>query len=139
MVKLIVGEKGTGKTKRLVNDLNEMAQISENNVICIQNGDRLNNYIDTSIRLVNIEEYPVSNYSELIAFIAGINAKDYDLTHVYIDSIGKVVNGVDDQNELAKFLAALEGLGEQHHFDVEIMYSHAADDLTEELQKYVFE
>ena len=80
MVKLIVGEKGTGKTKRLVNDLNEMAQISENNVICIQNGDRLNNYIDTSIRLVNIEEYPVSNYSELIAFIAGINAKDYDLT-----------------------------------------------------------
>lgn len=140
MVKLIVGEKGTGKTKRLVDDLNEMAQENENNVICIQKGDRLNSYVDYNIRMIDIEEYPVETFSELLAFIAGINAKDYDVSHVYVDSITKVVKDAHSANsheEFAQFLAALEGFAEMHHFEVTIMYSFPLEEIGEDLQHYL--
>lgn len=136
MVKLIVGHKGSGKTRRLVEDLNKQAENPDNNIICIARGDRLNEFVKYHIRMIDIEEYPVSSYDELLAFIAGMDAKDFDITHIYIDSIAKVVN-VDDEEGLARFLAALEGFSEEKNFEVEIMYSCDADTLPESIKKYV--
>ncbi|NLF20860.1 MAG: hypothetical protein GX588_05570 [Clostridiaceae bacterium] len=135
MVKLIVGGKGSGKSRRLVNDLNTQAENPENNIICILRGDRLDQYVKYRVRMIDIDQYPVSNFDELLSFIAGLNARDYDITHIYIDSITKVVR-TDDQEALARFLAALEGMSEDKHFDAEITYSCEPGDLSESVRKF---
>ena len=95
MIKVIVGGKGTGKTARLVDDLNTQATSDAANVVCIEYGQRLDRMVKYKIRLIDITEYPVTGYDELLSFIAGISAKDYDLTHIYIDSISKISGDSD--------------------------------------------
>lgn len=136
MVKLIVGAKGSGKTKRLVDDLNLQAENPHNNIICIERGERLNEWVNHKVRLIDILEYPVNTYDELLAFIAGLDAKDFDITHIYIDSITKVVNSTDEA-ELARFLPALEGFSTEKNIEIEIMYSAELDEISEDVKAFV--
>lgn len=106
MIKIIAGEKGTGKTARLVDEINSVAA-QDNNVVCIERGTRLDQLLKPNVRLINVKEYPVSGYEQLIAFIAGISSKDYDLTHIYIDSICKVADD-DNMDALNAFVAKLD-------------------------------
>ena len=134
MVKILVGSKGSGKTARLVDNLNEKAHDDAHNVVCIQYGHRLDRLVKFRIRLVDITEYPVKGYRELLSFIAGISAKDYDLTHVYIDSIYKVA-GSSDLEELALFLTDLEEFCASHDVNVTIVLSAEFDTLPEDIKK----
>lgn len=106
MIKIIAGEKGTGKTAKLVEEINTVAA-QDNNVVCIERGSRLDQLLKPNVRLVNMKEYPVSGYDQLLAFIGGITSKDYDLTHIYIDSICKVADD-ENMNNLAAFVTKLD-------------------------------
>jgi hypothetical protein len=135
MIKVIVGSKGSGKTARLVDDLNMQAMSDAANVVCIETGRRLDRLVKYQIRLVDITEYPVVGYHALLSFIAGISAKDYDLTHVYIDSILKV-SGDADLEHLADFLGDLEAFAAKDSFDVMIILSAERDALPERIIRY---
>ncbi len=135
MVRILVGSKGSGKTARLVDDLNTQAQSDAHNVVCIQYGHRLDRLVKYKIRLVDIMEYPVQGYQELLSFISGISAKDYDLTHVYIDSIFKVA-GSSDLDQLATFLGDLEEFSERNDLNVSIILSAKPENLPESISKY---
>lgn len=135
MVKVIVGKKGSGKTARLVDDLNMKAMSDATNVVCIEAGRRLDRLVKYQIRLVDIKEYPVHGYRELLSFIAGISAKDYDITHLYIDSIYKV-SGDSDPDQLAKFLDDLEQFAQKDKFHVLIILSADPDDLPDRVRHY---
>ena len=135
MIKLIIGAKGSGKTKRLVDQLNEQAEIDDHNIVCIERGRRLDRFIKYQVRLIDIDEYPVNSYDQLLTFIAGIYARDYDLTYLVIDSITKVAQS-DDIDELSAFLAALEGFSEDKHFDVQLILSHEEETLPDSIRKY---
>lgn len=135
MVKVIVGGKGSGKTARLVDDLNMQAFNDSSNVVCIQYGHRLDRLVKYKIRLVDIMEYPVSGYQELLSFLSGISAKDYDLTHIYIDSIYKVA-GSRDLSQLESFLARLDEFADRNSLNVTIILSAEMDELTEEIKTY---
>ena len=135
MIKVIVGSKGSGKTARLVDDLNTQATSEADNVVCIEVGRRLDRMVKYNIRLIDITEYPVKGYNELLSFIAGISAKDYDLTHVYIDSIGKIT-GDTDLNNLEAFLGLLEAFAERNSFNVMIILSAELESLPQGIRKY---
>jgi len=135
MIKVIVGSKGSGKTARLVDDLNMQAISDATNVVCIEAGRRLDRMVKYKIRLVDITEYPVKGYRELLSFIAGISAKDYDLTHVYIDSIGKVADDPDLSN-LEVFLRDLDAFAEKDSFNVMIILSAEMDNLPQGIRQY---
>jgi hypothetical protein len=135
MVKVIVGGKGSGKTARLVDDLNAQAFNDSNNVVCIQYGHRLDRLVKYKIRLVDIMEYPVKGYRELLSFIAGISAKDYDLTHVYVDSVYKV-SGSRDPAELEAFLKDLDEFADRNSLHVTIIISADPDELSEGIKAY---
>ncbi|MEA4888884.1 MAG: hypothetical protein VB070_05415 [Clostridiaceae bacterium] len=135
MIKIIVGSKGSGKTARLVDDLNMQAVSDASNVVCIEAGRRLDRMVKYKIRLVDISEYPVKGYRELLSFIAGISAKDYDLTHVYIDSIFKVANDSDIAG-LETFLNDLNAFSEKDNFSVMIMLSAEMDNLPQGIRQY---
>jgi hypothetical protein len=135
MIKVIVGSKGSGKTAQLVDDLNMQANSEGTNVVCIETGRRLDRMVKYKIRLVDISEYPVKGFPQLLSFIAGISAKDYDLTHVYIDSIGKIAGDPDLAN-LENFLAELEVFAEKNNFNVMIILSADPETLPEGIRKY---
>lgn len=135
MINVIVGSKGSGKTARLVDDLNMHAISDAANVVCIESGRRLDRMVTYKIRLVDITEYPVRGYRELLSFIAGISAKDYDLTHVYIDSICKIT-GDGDMTNLEAFLHDLDSFAEKNTFSVMIILSAEVDSLPEGVRQY---
>jgi hypothetical protein len=87
------------------------------------------------IRLTDITEYPVRGYRELLSFIAGISAKDYDITHLYIDSIYKV-SGDEDPERLAVFLHDLDAFARKDNFHVMIILSADPEDLPEGVRRY---
>lgn len=135
MIKIISGEKGTGKTARLVDDINQVAS-TDSNVVCIEKGNRLDQLLKYSVRLINIMEYPVKGYSQLLAFIGGICSKDYDLTHIYIDAIKKV-SGSDNMDELSAFLVDLEAFLGDSPITVTINLTANVDTLPEGIKKYI--
>ena len=135
MIKIISGEKGTGKTARLVDDINQVAS-TDSNVVCIERGNRLDQLLKYSVRLINISEYPVKGYSQLLAFIGGICSKDYDLTHIYIDAIKKV-SGSDNMDELSAFLADLEAFLADSPITVTINLTANVDTLPDAIKKYI--
>jgi len=135
MIKVIAGEKGTGKTAQLVDQINEQASNEQSNIVCIEKGNRLDRLLKYKIRLIDISEYPTSGFNELLSFIAGISAKDYDLTHVYIDSIFKVSQS-DDLSELELFLNKLDKFLAGTPIEVSIILSTDLKSLPDGVKKY---
>ena len=135
MIRVIAGAKGTGKTAELVDQINDQAADEHNNIVCIERGNRLDRLLKYKIRLIDISEYPTEGFSELLSFIAGITAKDYDLTHIYIDSILKVVRRTDLE-EFVLFLSRLDAFLAGKTIEVTIILSSEARDLPEAISKY---
>ncbi len=134
MIRVIVGNKGSGKTARLVDELNEHAA-RDNNVVCIEYGRRLDSSVNYKVRLVDVTDYPTKGYRELLSFICGMYAKDYDLDHIYIDSVGKV-SGSSDLNELAAFLADLEIFSGKSSVEAVVVLSADPDSIPEGVRRY---
>ena len=134
MIKLIAGPKGTGKTAKLVDDINGVAA-SDSNVVCLERGNRLDQLLKPTVRLVNMKEYPIEGFDQVLAFICGICSKDYDLTHIYVDAICKVANE-SDTAALASFLTKLDAFLNDTPVVATILYSGDIDTLPEEVRKF---
>ena len=134
MIKIIAGEKGTGKTARLVDDINTVAA-QDNNVVCIERGNRLDQLLKPNVRLINMKEYPCSGYDQLLDFIGGICSKDYDLTHIYIDSIYKVAKDEDSAN-LAEFIDKLDAFLKDTPITATLILSGKLDELPESVKVF---
>lgn len=134
MIKLIAGKKGTGKTKLLIDAIHEAEQSSKGNVVAVQVGSSLNIDIYHKVRLVNIEDYKVTNYDEMAGFVAGILASDYDCTDIFVDGVLKIC-GRDFEKIGAMFdkIAAVSGENTQITFTI----SAEVADLTENIKKYL--
>lgn len=134
MIKIIAGEKGTGKTAKLVEDINSVAA-QDNNVVCIERGTRLDQLLKPNVRLVNMSEYPVTGFDQLLAFIAGICSKDYDLTHIYIDSIRKV-SGSEDLAGIETFVTKLDAFLKDTPVTATIIVSDKKEALPADVQAF---
>ncbi|NMA79418.1 MAG: hypothetical protein GX967_02080 [Clostridiales bacterium] len=134
MIKLIVGNKGTGKTKILINTINEAAKTTKGYLVCIDKTTKLNFDIDRSVRIADVDHYGIDNYESFYGFVAGMLAGNYDIMGVYVDSILKV--GKNDLDGLGLLLSKLEKLLEK---DVEMVFTVSADesDLPESVKKYL--
>lgn len=90
MIKLFIGAKGSGKTKTLIDLVNNAVNASNGSVVCIEKGDKLTHDITYKARLVDTNEYKIENAETLYGFIAGILASNNDITDVYVDSALKI-------------------------------------------------
>ena len=135
MIKIIAGEKGTGKTAKLVDEINTEAR-KDNNIFCIERGNRLDQLLKPNVRLVNMKEYPVDGFDQLLAFIGGICSKDYDLTHIYIDSIFKVAND-SSMEALEIFIKKLDVFLKDTPVTAMIILSGKESDLPEDIKAYI--
>ena len=96
MIKLFIGGKGSGKTKTLIEMVNNAVTESKGNVVCIEKGDKLIHDITYKARLIDTDAYAVADAEALYGFIAGILASNSDITDIFVDSALKIVgNDVD--------------------------------------------
>ena len=134
MIKLIAGKKGSGKTKLLINAIHEAEQPSKGNVVAVQLGSSLNIDIYHKVRLINIEDYKITNYDEMAGFVAGILASDYDCTDIFIDGILRIAG-----RDLEKIGAMFDKIAAVSGEDTHVTFTISADvsDLTENIKKYL--
>ena len=105
MIKLFIGGKGSGKTKTLIELVNNAAKTSDGSVVCIEKGDKLKLDITYKARLIDTDYYAVTDAEALYGFIAGILASNSDITDIFVDSALKIVG-----NDTAAFEAMLNKL-----------------------------
>ncbi|MBE6565460.1 MAG: hypothetical protein E7655_09350 [Ruminococcaceae bacterium] len=137
MLKLIVGLKGSGKTKTLIDMVNTSLEKTNGNVVCVEKGTKLIHEIKYQARLVDTDEYFVQNAESLCGFISGIYASNHDVTDIFVDSALKICN-----NDVAAFASLIEkvnAFAEQHAIHIVMTASIASADLPEQIKKFVIE
>ena len=126
MVKLLIGTKGTGKTKVLLDNVNSATAGAEGNVVFISSNTSQDMYnISSKARMVDTSEFGIASWSEFYAFICGLISGNYDITNIFVDGTLKIVKDMDG---LEGFLAKLEELGKK--FDVAFELSVSVDAAT---------
>ena len=105
MIKLFIGGKGSGKTKTLIELVNNATAASKGSVVCIEMGDKLTHDITYKARLIDSNDYSITTADTLYGFIAGILASNSDITDVFVDSALKIVG-----NDVVGFEAMLKKL-----------------------------
>ena len=135
MLKLMIGVKGTGKTKTLIEMVNEAVKTSSGSVVCIEKGEKLRYDIKYQARLVNTEEYLVSDAQSLYGFIAGILASNHDVTELFIDSALKICN--NDVPAFEKFVTEVDELIKKTGTKVFITSSMPVEEASDIIKKYM--
>ena len=130
MIKLIIGKKGSGKTKKLVDFVNEATSKSLGNVVCIEKGDTLTFSVTHKARLIDADAFGISGYGEYYGLVSGIKAGNHDVTHIFGDATLRI--GTRNYDELVAFLERVSKLE-----DVEFLFTVSAD--KEEIPAKVFE
>lgn len=108
MIKLFIGGKGSGKTKTLIEMVNNAANSSKGNVVCIEKGDKLKLDITYKARLIDTDYYAVTDAEALYGFIAGILASNSDITDIFVDSALKICG--NDNESFEKMLDKLQAI-----------------------------
>jgi hypothetical protein len=129
MIKLIIGNKGSGKTKKLIDLVNTAAKNSPGSVVCVEKGDALTFSVSREVRLIDVESYGISGYDEYYAMLCGIAASNHDITHIFGDATKKIGGGLEG---LDKFLARVDA-----NKDIEYIFTVSCDeaDLPEAVTK----
>ena len=91
MVKLIVGLKGSGKTKQLIELVNQACEEEHGDIVCIESGAKLTYDIPHKVRLIEASMYEFDGYDFLKGFISGLHSANYDISHIFIDSILRII------------------------------------------------
>jgi hypothetical protein len=135
MVNLLVGHKGTGKTKTMIDLANSHAERSDGNVIFVNKNQRLMYDLIHEIRVVCMDDYDeITNSDEYVGFLYGIISSDHDIDAIFIDSILKHADvGKDD---IPEFLARLKVISEQHSIDFTVSLSADLEELGNEVQDF---
>ena len=122
MVKLIMGLKGSGKTKQMIEMVKKAVEEEHGDVVCLEKGPKLTYDIPHKARLISITQYDFGSYEFLKGFISGLNASNYDISHVFIDSLQKIVD-TEDEPQLEKFLTWLDRFSDKESIRFTITYS----------------
>ena len=91
MIHVIMGLKGSGKTKKLIASINETVANANGDVVCIEYGKKLTYDLTYRVRLVDSKEYGINNQDKLKGFLSGLHAGNFDITNVYIDNLYKTI------------------------------------------------
>lgn len=132
MVTLIVGGKGSGKTKRLIDMINKALDESKGNIIAMEKGSKMRYDLTHNVRLIDTDEYYIDGYYSLYGFLAGICAANYDTTDIFVDSTFKICG--DDFEELETFLKKINPLMERTETNIAVTISSDEDELPESIK-----
>lgn len=135
MIQLIVGVKGKGKTKYLLDKVNEEVRTANGNIVYIDKNIRHMHDLSNKVRLINISDYPIGNSDEFIGFLCGILSSDNDLEQIYLDSFLTVAK-LEGQ-DITEAIDKLTKISVKFKVDFMISISMEEDQLPENAKPYV--
>ena len=135
MIKLIVGEEGKGKTKHLLDKVNNEIKEATGNIVFLDRSSKHMFELNNKVRLINVSEYDFADVSEFIGFIYGITSQDHDMQQMYIDGIMKLAKL--DKDSLEVVVKRLDKISEKFGFDIIISASIDESKLSDDLKKLV--
>ncbi len=136
MITLILGKKGSGKTKRLVAMCEEATVASKGNVVFIEKGETLTFNLNHKTRLAVAEEYGITGFDALYGFIAGLFAGNYDITDVFVDQTLKIGG---DMAAFGAFIEKLAALGDKVSTNMVLSVSADKEEIPENVHQFVEE
>lgn len=131
MVKLLIGGKGSGKTKKLINNVNTALEASKGHVVCVEKDDLLRYQISYKVRLLAASNYGISGYDAFYGFLSGLCAGDHDITDILVDATLKI--GGRDYNDLADFLEKVSRLSSLTETEFTFTVSTEKENLPEKI------
>lgn len=134
MIKLITGKKGTGKTKILIDQINESVKSSNGSVVCVEKGSTVRYSISRKARWCDTEYYKIEGYDAFYGFVAGLLASNYDITDIYVDGIFKI--GGRDYEAFGAMLEKIDALTGE---DATVVFTVSADtdELSENVKQFI--
>ncbi len=134
MIRVILGEKGTGKTKMLINSVHAAVESEKGNVVFINNGSQHTTDLSHKIRLVDTSEFAVGTYEEFYGLVCGILAQNFDVSYIFVDSITKIAKG--EMEDLEKLLDKINALCEKFEVQMAMTISLSAADASDKIKAY---
>ena len=129
MVEIIAGEKGKGKTKYLLDKVNESVKSASGNIVYLDKSQKHMYELSNKVRLINVTDFPVTNCDEFLGFICGIVSQDHDLQEMYLDSFLTIANIEDGQINHA--IEKLDIISEKYNVKFVLSVSKNEADLPE--------
>ena len=136
MVRLIMGVKGSGKTKQLIELINNAAKDEPGNVVCIEANRTMTYDIHYHIRLIDAPAYTLDSSELFRGFISGLYAGNYDISHVFIDNLCKTI-GREVDKDTENFLNWLDAFGEKNNIKFTVTISADLSLATDGMQKFL--
>ena len=135
MIHVIMGLKGSGKTKKLIDSINDCLAHATGDVVCIEYGKKLTYDVNYRVRLVDSKEYGIANSDMLKGFLSGLHAGNFDITNVYIDNLYKTI-GTDRANGEA-FVAWCAEFAAANNMNITITVSDDPAEASEAVKQYL--
>ena len=135
MIKVIMGLKGSGKTKKLIDSINECLATATGDVVCIEYGKKLTYDVNYKVRLVDSQEYAITNTAMLKGFLSGLHAGNFDITNVYIDNLYKTIGADREAGE--EFIVWCAAFAEANNMNITVTVSDDPALASEKVKAYL--
>lgn len=133
MVELIVGNKGKGKTKHLLDKVNAQVQDAAGSIVYLDKSTKHMYEVNNKVRLIDVSAFGIGSSDEFIGFVKGIISQDHDLQQMYLDSFLTIAQVQD----IADVIAELEAIGEEYHVDFVLSVGENEEDLPADLRSKI--
>ncbi len=135
MIRVILGLKGSGKTKKLIASIQETLEHAKGDVVCIEYGKKLTYDINYKVRLVDSQEYAITNADMLKGFLSGLHAGNFDITNVFIDNLYKTIGS--DKAAAEEFVSWCASFAAANNMNITMTISEDPANLSDEVKKYL--
>ena len=135
MIRIIMGLKGSGKTKKLIDSIHETLATANGDVVCIEYGKKLTYDVNYRVRLVDSEEYGISTPDMLKGFLSGLHAGNFDITNVFIDNLYKTIG--DDKAVGEEFVAWCAKFAAENNMEITISITEDPAEASETVKQYM--
>ncbi len=135
MIHVIMGLKGSGKTKKLLDSVHATVANATGDVVCIEYGKKLTYDVNYRVRLVDSKEYGISNIDMLKGFLSGLHAGNFDITHVYIDNLYKTIGS--DRATGEAFILWCAEFAKANSMEITITVSDDPEQASEAVKAYL--
>ena len=135
MIHVIMGLKGSGKTKKMIDSIHEAVANAHGDVVCIEYGKKLTYDVNYRVRLVDSKEYGINNLDMLKGFLSGLHAGNFDITHVYIDNLYKTIGA--DRATGEAFIAWCAEFAQVNNMEITMTISDDPAQASEAVKQYM--
>ena len=135
MIHVIMGLKGSGKTKKLIDGINAAVAQASGDVVCIEYGKKLTYDVTYKVRLVDSQEYGINSVDMLKGFLSGMHAGNFDITHVFIDNLYKTIGA--DLNSAEAFISWAAKFAADNSMEITVALSEDPANASEALKQYL--